>query len=80
MPSPTSNGLKKTALVNTAESEGQIPGANKESELEGLPIFKLFITSLVTLGRAAVNCYDRSQPPHYTLHSLGVFNSMFWPL
>ena len=49
----------------------------------------LFITSLVTLGRPAVNCYDRTwgalQPLHYplpitpSLLTLGVFNSMFWP-
>ena len=35
LPSPTSNHLK-TALVNT-ESEG-LPGADKESESEGLPV------------------------------------------
>lgn len=50
----------------------------------------LFITSLVTLGRAAVNCYDSlargaGEPLHYpslpgpSSASPWVFNSMFWP-
>ena len=48
----------------------------------------LFITSLVTLGRAAVNCYDSltrgaGEPLHYpslpSSPSPWVFNSMFWP-